>query len=98
MLAVLTFVAALAVCAEAGVPVVAASKYSGSATPRFVALSGAGYAVSISLTAALDVAGAAAETTLSGVPSTGQKLNRSANSSWHVLQNFIATTSLFRWE
>jgi hypothetical protein len=39
----------------------------------------------------------AAATALSGVPSTGQKLNRSANCSWHVLQNFILTTSLSRW-
>ena len=38
---------------------------------------------------------AAARATLSGVPSTGQKLNLSANSSWHVSQNFIVTTSLF---
>src|ERR1041385_5268307 len=36
----------------------------------------------------------AAGTAFSGVPSTGQKLNLSANSSWHVLQNFIFTTSL----
>src|SRR2546429_372987 len=39
----------------------------------------------------------AACTSLNGVPSTGQKLNRSANCSWHVLQNFILTTSLSRW-
>src|ERR1051325_3398880 len=38
----------------------------------------------------------AAGTAVSGVPSTGQKLNLSANSSWHVLQNFIFTTSLSR--
>src|SRR5215510_11538404 len=38
----------------------------------------------------------AAGTAASGVPSTGQKLNLSANSSWHVLQNFIFTTSLSR--
>src|SRR5215472_6619436 len=31
---------------------------------------------------------------LRGVPSTGQKLNLSANSSWQVEQNFIAKTSL----
>jgi hypothetical protein len=38
-----------------------------------------------------------AGTALSGVPSTGQKLNLSANSSWHVSQNFIVTTSLPLW-
>src|SRR5688572_13068470 len=32
-------------------------------------------------------------TAVSGVPSTGQKLNLSANSSWHLEQNFIDTTS-----
>ena len=50
-------------------------------------------------TGALVVGGAtvAAATALRGVPSTGQKLNRSANCSWHVLQNFILTTSLSRW-
>ena len=31
---------------------------------------------------------------VSGVPSTGQKLNLSAKSSWHLEQNFIFTTSL----
>src|ERR1043165_234619 len=35
-------------------------------------------------------------TAVSGVPSTGQKLNLSANSSWHVLRNFIFSTSLSR--
>src|SRR5215510_2835422 len=39
---------------------------------------------------------AAVGTAVRGVPSTGQKLNLSANSSWHVLQNFIFTTSLSR--
>src|ERR1043166_881243 len=33
-------------------------------------------------------------TTVNGVPSTGQKLNLSANSSLHTEQNFIDTTSL----
>src|SRR6185503_14297262 len=33
------------------------------------------------------------ETAVSGVPSTGQKLNLSANSSWHLEQNFIDTSS-----
>jgi hypothetical protein len=32
-----------------------------------------------------------------GVPSTGQKLNLSANSSLHVEQNFIVTTSFWLW-
>src|SRR5690242_2639543 len=57
-----------------------------------------GYEVSISAdAAALITGGSAAGTTLKGVPSTGQKLNRSANCSWHVLQNFIFTTSLPLW-
>src|ERR1041385_4483775 len=57
-----------------------------------------GYEASTS-TGALAFGGAtvAAATALRGVPSTGQKLNRSANCSWQVLQNFILTTSLSRW-
>src|ERR1041384_4813272 len=56
-----------------------------------------GYEVSISAAAALITCGSVAGTALKGVPSTGQKLNRSANCSWHVLQNFIFTTSLPLW-
>src|ERR1044072_4327630 len=37
------------------------------------------------------------ETGVSGVPSTGQKLNLSANSSSHLEQNFIDTTSSRLW-
>src|ERR1043165_8882099 len=36
-------------------------------------------------------------TTVNGVPSTGQKLNLSANSSLHTEQNFIDTTSSRLW-
>ena len=35
--------------------------------------------------------------TFKGVPSTGQKLNLSANSSLQVEQNFIVTTSFWLW-
>src|SRR5439155_27196353 len=56
-----------------------------------------GYEVSISAAAALITGGSAAGSALKSAPSTGQKLNRSANCSWHVLQNFILTTSLSRW-
>jgi hypothetical protein len=38
-----------------------------------------------------------ATTELKGVPSTGQKLNLSANSSSHLEQNFIDTTSSRLW-
>src|ERR1044072_2906888 len=41
--------------------------------------------------------GTFAETRVSGVPSTGQKLNLSANSSSHLEQNFIDTTSSRLW-
>jgi hypothetical protein len=57
-------------------------------------ISATGYEVSMSRAEAL-TGGAGA--TPNGVPSTGQKLNLSANCSWHVLQNFIFTTSLSRW-
>jgi len=60
-----------------------------------VAVSAAGYEASIS-----DGGGALtvdAANALRGVPSTGQKLNLSANCSWQVSQNFIVTTSLPLW-
>ena len=59
-----------------------------------VAVSATGYEVSMSDAGALVVV---AGTAASGVPSTGQKLNLSANCSWHVSQNFIVTTSLPLW-
>ena len=59
-----------------------------------MAVSATGYVDSISDGGAFTAAAGAA---LSGVPSTGQKLNLSANSSWHVSQNFIVTTSLSPW-
>src|SRR5260221_685641 len=59
-----------------------------------VAVSAAGHEDSISDGGALTVGPA---TALSGVPSTGQKLNLSANCSWQVSQNFIVTTSLSLW-
>src|SRR5262245_24827141 len=36
-------------------------------------------------------------TVVNGLPSTGQKLNLSANSSSHLVQNFINTTSSRLW-
>src|SRR3954465_11730942 len=61
-------------------------------------VSDTGYDDSISADALIcDGASATGETALRGVPSTGQKLNRSANCSLQVSQNFILTTSLSRW-
>src|SRR5689334_17534407 len=48
-------------------------------------------------TAAGAETGTFSETSVSGVPSTGQKLNLSANSSSHLEQNFIDTTSFGLW-
>src|ERR1051325_680683 len=69
-----------------------------AALTSLATVSETGYEVSISAAAAvLITGGSGAGTALKGVPSTGQKLNRSANCSWHVLQNFIFTTSLPFW-
>jgi hypothetical protein len=81
---------------EVGAGVFGASK--GAAAARWnVAVSATGYEASTSDAGALIVDAGDAGTALNGVPSTGQKLNLSANSSWHVSQNFIVTTSLPLW-
>src|SRR5262245_43959402 len=49
------------------------------------------------LTVKLGSSTAAAAATVNGVPSTGQKLNLSANCSSHLEQNFIDTTSSRLW-
>jgi hypothetical protein len=82
--------------AETGIVGAGASK-GGAAGVGEVAVSVTGYDVSISAADALIFDAGAAFTALSGVPSTGQKLNLSANSSWQVSQNFIVTTSLSLW-
>src|SRR5206468_2687260 len=81
---------------EVGFGVVGASKGAAAALWN-AAVSATGYEASTSGAGALTVGAGAASTALSGVPSTGQKLNRSANSSLHVSQNFIVTTSLPLW-
>src|SRR5439155_14706280 len=83
--------------AAAGTDGAGAGASKGAAAVRWkLAVSATGYEASTSEAGALSVAGATG-TALSGVPSTGQKLNLSANCSWHVSQNFIVTTSLPLW-
>src|ERR1043165_5602983 len=79
---------------SAAAPAVAAT-VAGIGTEKLDAATFAGSAVIAGSGGAASLTGATG-TAVRGDPSTGQKLNLSANSSWHVLQNFMFTTSLSR--